>query len=89
MVGSPIRLFQAAGCAECRGTGYRGRRAIGELLVPSRAIERLIFERADDVTIERTAVAEGMCPLFESGLQAAAAGDTTVEEVVRCIRSDA
>ncbi len=44
----------------CRGTGFRGRRAIAELLVPSRAIDRLIFDGADDTAIERAAVESGM-----------------------------
>ena len=87
--GRKIELFQAVGCPECRGTGYSGRRAIGELLLPSRAIERLIFERADDAAIEQAAVAEGMRPLFDSGLVAMLEGDTTIEELVRSIRSEA
>src|SRR5206468_2800276 len=34
--GEPISLYRSIGCPECRGTGYRGRRAIAELLLPSR-----------------------------------------------------
>ena len=84
----PIVLYHAVGCPQCRGTGYRGRRAIAELLVPTPATDRLIFERADDAAIERVAVAEGMQPIFDNGLRAAVLGDTTIEEVVRCIRSE-
>jgi len=58
-------------------------------LVPTRAIDRLIFEGADDAAIERTAVESGMRPIFDSGLLAVLEGDTTIEEVVRCIRSEA
>ena len=83
-----LPLFRAAGCSECRGTGYRGRRAIAELLLPSRELDRLIFERADDTAIERAAIAAGMQPIFDAGLLAVIEGDTTVEEVVRCIRSE-
>jgi len=57
--------------------------------VPSREIDRLMFARADQAAIERAAVAEGMRPLFEAGLLAVIEGDTTIEEVVRCIRSEA
>ncbi len=85
----PITLYHPKGCPECRGTGFRGRRAIAELLVPNRAIDRLIFEGADDSAIERTAVEGGMRPIFDSGLLAVLDGDTTIEEVVRCIRSEA
>jgi len=84
-----ITLFHPKGCPACRGTGYRGRRAIAELLVPNRTIDRLIFEGADDAEIERVAVEQGMRPIFDNGLLAVIEGDTTIEEVVRCIRSEA
>lgn len=83
-----ISLFHPVGCPECRGTGYRGRRAIAELLLPNSEINRLMFAGADQQTIERTAVATGMRPLFDAGMLAVIEGDTTIEEVVRCIRSD-
>jgi general secretion pathway protein E len=85
----PIVLHQPQGCVECRGTGFRGRRAIAELLVPNRTTDRLIFDGADDATIERAAVEGGMRPIFDSGLLAVLEGDTTIEEVVRCIRTEA
>jgi general secretion pathway protein E len=84
-----ITLFHQKGCPACRGTGFRGRRAIAELLVPNRAIDRLIFEGADDAAIEHAAVEQGMRPIFDNGLLAVIEGDTTIEEVVRCIRSEA
>jgi general secretion pathway protein E len=87
--GQEISLYRSAGCPECRDTGYRGRRAIAELLVPTQEIDRLIFQRADQGAIERAAVADGMRPIFDAGLLAVIEGDTTIEEVVRCIRSEA
>ena len=84
-----ISLYRPIGCGECRGTGYRGRRAIAELLLPSSEIDRLMFDRADQNTIERAAISKGMRPIFEAGLLAIMEGDTTIEEVVRCIRSEA
>src|ERR1700730_11244432 len=90
-MGKAIAIYHhhPTGCPECRGTGFRGRRAIAELLVPNRAIDRLIFDGADDAAIERAAVEEGMRPIFDSGMLAVIEGDTTIEEVVRCIRSEA
>jgi general secretion pathway protein E len=85
----PIILYHPRGCPECRGTGFRGRRAIAELLVPNRTTDRLIFDGADDTAIERAAIEGGMRPIFDSGLLAVLEGDTTIEEVVRCIRSEA
>ena len=52
-------------------------------------IERLIFARAEHTEIERAAVAAGMVTMFDAGLDAALAGTTTVEEVVRSIRAEA
>jgi len=83
-----IYLHRAVGCPECRGTGYRGRRAIAELLLPNEEINRLFFAGADQDAIERAAIAGGVRPIFDAGLIAAIEGDTTIEEVVRCIHSE-
>jgi general secretion pathway protein E len=85
----PIMIARAVGCPACRQTGYRGRTAIAEFLQFSPEIERLIFARADHATIERAAVAEGMEVMFDAGLAAALAGETTIEELTRSIRADA
>jgi len=84
----PIILHHAAGCPACRQTGYRGRQAIAEFLVPDAAIERLIFARTDHPSIERAAVEAGMVTLFDAGIEAALAGTTTLEEVARSIRAE-
>jgi len=86
--GAPIVLHRAVGCAECRGTGFRGRLAIGELLIPSAAIDRLIFARADHAAIERAAIEDGMQPILDSGLLAVLEGQTTLEEVLRSVHLD-
>jgi general secretion pathway protein E len=85
----PLRLWHPVGCAQCRSTGYRGRQAIAEFLQPGPEIEHLIFARADQQEIERAAVAGGMVTMFQAGLEAALAGSTTIEEVVRSIRAEA
>jgi len=87
--GRPVRLWHPVGCAKCRNTGYRGRQAIAEFLAPNAEIERLIFARAEHTEIERAAVAAGMVTMFDAGLDAALAGTTTIEEVVRSIRAEA
>ncbi len=84
----PILLWHPVGCPLCRQSGYRGRQAIGEFLLPDEAIERLIFARADQSEIERAAVAGGMVTMFDSGIEAALAGDTTIAEVLRSLRGD-
>ena len=85
----PVRLWHAVGCPQCRGTGYKGRIAIAEFLQPNPEIERLIFGRAEQTEIERAAVEAGMVTMFDAGLDTVLDGQTTIEEVVRSIRSEA
>jgi general secretion pathway protein E len=87
--GGPVKLWHPVGCAKCRSTGYKGRQAIAEFLQPDSAVEHLIFSKADHMEIERAAVAGGMVTMFQAGLEAALAGTTTIEEVVRSIRAEA
>ncbi len=84
-----VTLWHAVGCSHCRQTGFRGRQAIAEFLQPDAETERLIFARAEHAQIERAAVAAGMVTMFDAGIDAALAGTTTIEEVVRSIRADA
>jgi general secretion pathway protein E len=87
--GRPLLLHHPVGCVECRHTGYRGRFAIAEFLRLDPEIEGLIFQRADHGSIERAAVANGMATLFQCGLDAVMAGDTTLEEVARTVHAAA
>jgi general secretion pathway protein E len=87
--GGRLSLWHPVGCAHCRSTGYKGRQAIAEFLQPTPEIEHLIFSKADQNEIERAAVAAGMVTMFSAGLDAALAGTTTIEEVVRSIRAEA
>ena len=81
-------LWHAVGCEHCRQTGYRGRLAVAEFLLPDATIEQLIYNRADHMEIERAAVAGGMVTMFRAGLNAALAGETTIEEVALNIQPD-
>ena len=57
-----------------------------EVIVP----EKLLYpESADQAAVERAAVASGMVTMFETGIEAALDGMTTIEEVVRSLRVDA
>jgi len=85
--GAVPTLYHATGCPECRNSGYRGRFAIAEFLSLNPEIERLIFQRADHGSIEQAAIDGGMVPLFQSGLDAVLAGETTIEEVTRSVHA--
>jgi general secretion pathway protein E len=77
------------GCPSCRGTGYRGRTAIHELLPFDDAVRALVMARADAATIRRHATAGGMATLRDDGLAKVAAGVTTRAEVLRATEDDA
>jgi type IV pilus assembly protein PilB len=74
-------FYDAAGCAECGGTGYRGRTAVAELLDMSDRIRQMILERRPAVEIKQAAREEGMTFLRESALEKVFAGKTTLREI--------
>ena len=76
------------GCGNCRGTGYKGRKAIAELLRMNDELRELMIARAPIRTIKECARAKGTAFLRESALLAAARGHTTLEEVVRVTFSE-
>lgn len=78
-------LYRAVGCPACSSTGYRGRRALVELLVVTEEIDRLIVEGSSVEAIHRLAVEQGMVTLREAGVRKALAGETTLEEVLRVV----
>jgi general secretion pathway protein E len=74
---------RGAGCAACRGSGFRGRKAIGELLLMDDEMRQLIVSRAPVQTIKQAAQARGTRSLRESALDLVRAGLTTLEEINR------
>jgi len=83
----PSLLFRGKGCKVCGYRGYRGRIGIFECLSVSKEINRLILNRADSTTIKEQAIKEGMTTMAQDGLRKVEAGLTTIEEVLRVIRS--
>lgn len=77
------KLFRGKGCEKCLNTGYMGRIGIYELLEVNSEIRKMILAHADSNEIKDYAVSKGMITLLQDGLQKAAAGITTVEEVMR------
>ncbi|MEK7375895.1 MAG: ATPase, T2SS/T4P/T4SS family, partial [Candidatus Margulisiibacteriota bacterium] len=80
---SECKLYRGKGCAECGTSGYLGRVGIYEVLTATEKISRLILERADNITIEKQAIAEGMITMKQDGYLKALTGETTVEEILR------
>ncbi len=79
------QVYRAIGCSACANTGYRGRKALAELMPLSEEIERVIIEGGSVEDIHRLAVSQGMTTLRRSGLRKAIEGETTLEEVLRVV----
>ena len=70
------------GCSECK-KGYRGRIGVYEIFILDESIHALIYQQADASVIRKRAIELGMRTLREDGLRKAAAGITTIPEVLR------
>lgn len=78
-----MRFRKGRGCAHCRASGYKGRHAIGEVLILNDELRELIVSRAPIRSIKDAARANGTLFLRESAIDLAAAGRTTLEEINR------
>jgi type II secretory ATPase GspE/PulE/Tfp pilus assembly ATPase PilB-like protein len=73
------------GCERCFGSGYRGRRAVFEVLDVSGPVQEAVLRGAHADDVEKAAVEAGMSTLRRNGFRAVLEGWTTVEEVVRAV----
>jgi general secretion pathway protein E len=80
-------FYGPKGCEACRGTGYKHRIAIHEMLTMDARLAQAISAAADVTTLHNAAVASGMRPLLACGLEHAARGVTSLEEVLRVVPS--
>ncbi len=93
-IASGATLFTAATdrtCRTCKGTGYKGRKAINECLLVSRAIRHLIVsseDLVDEAAIRALAIAEGMLTLQDSARLLVESGETSIDEMVSATASD-
>lgn len=83
-LGVPLetQVFRSVGCNECRGTGYRGRSAIFEIMTVTDSIRQCIVSGASSSLIREKALKSGMKSLRQSGIRKILEGKTSVEEVL-------
>lgn len=81
----PAQIYKAVGCEQCRGTGYKGRMGLYEILVLSAEMKRLVGDGANLNQIKKQAYQEGLQPLRLAGAKRVAQGTTTLEEVMRVV----
>ena len=80
-----LKLFKGAGCEQCKGTGYKGRTGVHELMLLSDEIRDKILHRVPSHEIRNLAVANGMKTLQMDAVQKILMGVTSVDEVLRVI----
>ncbi|OGC53390.1 hypothetical protein A2709_02265 [candidate division WWE3 bacterium RIFCSPHIGHO2_01_FULL_43_9] len=83
-----IRMYKGGGCKLCHGSGYFGRIGIFEVLEVTNAVRKLINQKEDADIIERTALSEGMTSMLDDGINKMARGLTTLEEILRVIKTE-
>ncbi|MBU1864194.1 MAG: GspE/PulE family protein, partial [Candidatus Omnitrophica bacterium] len=83
-----VLLYRAVGCENCRGSGYRGRTVITEVLTLTLGIRELIMKKETADVIKQAARREGMTTLRESGINKVFAGVSTLDEVFRVTAAD-
>jgi type II secretory ATPase GspE/PulE/Tfp pilus assembly ATPase PilB-like protein len=76
-------FYDAKGCVECDGIGYRGRLGLYEIMRMNNEIRRLLVQSASSVDIEKAAIKNGMVSLEQIGIIKALKGETSLEEVYR------
>ena len=78
-----FQFRQGSGCGHCRGTSYKGRRAIAEILLLTDEVRELIVARAPVGQIKDAAARGGTRSLREAALERVKSGETTLEEINR------
>ena len=81
-------VWRGSGCESCRGTGYRGRQGLFELLEVEGDLRDMILRQEGPNRIKKAAVDRGMQTLRADGWERVRAGVTTPDEVIRITKTD-
>jgi type IV pilus assembly protein PilB len=76
------KFMQGKGCAHCQHTGYRGRKAVFELMLMTQTIRDMTFKSEPTQNIRRQAQMLGMRTLVQDALEKALIGVTSIQEVL-------
>jgi type IV pilus assembly protein PilB len=82
---SDVTFYRGQGCESCRGTGYRGRIGIFELMIISDTIRDMFVHSASSTEIKAQAIREGMRTLRDDGLEKVMSGVSTIDEILRVV----
>jgi general secretion pathway protein E len=77
------KFMVGKGCRECRGSGYKGRKAIAELMILNDELRELITGRAPVRQLKDAAQRSGTRFLRDAAFEAVRKGETTLQEINR------
>jgi type II secretory ATPase GspE/PulE/Tfp pilus assembly ATPase PilB-like protein len=83
---SDAAFYKSVGCSECGNRGFRGRIAIYEILCMTPRLGDVISKRLPEEDMLKAAMEGGMRTMLQDGLQMAAKGITTIDEVLRVLK---
>ena len=83
--GGELTLFRGAGCDKCKGTGYKGRTGVHELMVMTDELRDLVLHKSPSHILRNLAIQQGMRTLQMDAVQKILMGVTSVDEVLRVI----
>jgi type IV pilus assembly protein PilB len=82
------QFTRGKGCEYCKGTGFRGRKGVFEMMVMNRQIRDMAFEKAPTNEVRKAAIANGMTSLAMDGVRKVLSGMTAPDEVIRVAKVD-
>jgi general secretion pathway protein E len=80
-----FRFRAGLGCASCRGTGFKGRKAVAEVLLLDDELRELIVTREPVRRVKEAAYRKGTRMLRDVGLDLVRRGQTTLQELNRVV----
>lgn len=87
VIDNTLTFYKGDGCDHCGNTGYKGRLSIAEVMEVSDEVKKLLLDNASPKEIEEQAVKEGMNTMFEDGIEKVLLGETSIEEILRVMRT--
>lgn len=81
----PIKTYKGEGCPKCNKSGYSGRVALYEVLIPSAQMRHLISSGASVLEIDELAQKEGITSLLEDAYVKVKTGETSIDEILRVL----
>jgi type II secretory ATPase GspE/PulE/Tfp pilus assembly ATPase PilB-like protein len=82
-----VTIYKGKGCSKCSATGYKGRTSISEVMEISENLKGLLLKNPSPKELEDAAIKEGMTGMFVDGITKVIEGSTTLEEVLRVMRT--